>query len=183
MSGIASKHRAGGKGCVVNSQSVQEKLSLEHQAARLFMRMYERQYGAEMRHIWHNEPRKPDVSCYMDGQRLDIEIAHLYGSEQEAMALLGRDLSAQTQFELRQLWLQPSDQRLAYALNKILLSKAEKCYESQRVWLVVRNANPLWMAADIENVKAQVRLPQSHPFQAIWVIGDWSGHSGMVKFG
>ena len=77
-------------------QELSEKIRLEHEAARLFMRLYQRRYGVSMRHIWHNEPAKPDVSCYLEQQRLDLEIAHLYGSEAEAMQLLGRDLSPLT---------------------------------------------------------------------------------------
>ena len=81
------------------SSSEQEKIALEHQAARLFMRWYERNTGIRIRHIWHNEPQKPDVSCYLDGARLDLEIAHLYGSEEEAMQILGRNLSDKTRLE------------------------------------------------------------------------------------
>ena len=87
----------------------EEKIKLEHEAARLFMRLYEQRFGITMRHIWHNEPARPDVSCYYDNQRLDLEIAHLYGSEAEAMQILGRSLSLQTHQELLALQqVQPS---------------------------------------------------------------------------
>ncbi len=56
------------------------------------MRLYQHKFGVKMQHIWHNEPAKPDVSCYLEQQRLDLEIAHLYGSEAEAMKILGREL-------------------------------------------------------------------------------------------
>jgi len=65
------------------NSSIQEKIYLEHEAARLFMRFYEKQTGIPMRHIWHNLPRKPDVSCYLNDSKLDLEIAHIYGSEAE----------------------------------------------------------------------------------------------------
>ena len=49
-----------------------EKLHLEHEAAKLFMRHYEKETGHEIRHIWHNEPSRPDISCILEGSRLDL---------------------------------------------------------------------------------------------------------------
>ena len=91
------------------NHSQSEKIRLEHEAAKLFMHRYEKDTGVHFRHIWHNEPSQPDVSAWLDGERLDIEIAHLYGSEQEAMKILGKDLSPKTQRELRYL---ESEQRV-----------------------------------------------------------------------
>ncbi|WP_340677942.1 hypothetical protein [Paraglaciecola sp.] len=123
--------------------SEQEKIALEHQAAKLFMHWYEHDTGKHIRHLWHNRPNKPDVSCRLEGQRLDLEIAHLYGSEQEAMALLGRALNELTRLELRELVsTSESDKRLLFALNRILANKSLKHYKSARVWLVIRNAHP-----------------------------------------
>ncbi|MFG1490414.1 hypothetical protein ABMA58_14280, partial [Oceanospirillum sp. HFRX-1_2] len=62
------------------SHSDLEKRLLERDAARLFMRRYEQDFNEPMRHIWHNEPSKPDISCYFQGQPLDLEIAHLYAT-------------------------------------------------------------------------------------------------------
>ena len=75
------------------NNSEHEKLLLEHQAAKLFMRWYEHETGNPIRHLWHNRPAKPDVSCRFEGDRLDLEVAHLYGGEQEAMQILKRELS------------------------------------------------------------------------------------------
>ena len=86
----------------------EEKIQLEHEAARLFMRLYEQRFGVKMRHIWHNEPARPDVSCYYDEQKLDLEIAHLYGSEAEAMHILGRELGTNTHKELMALLRTPA---------------------------------------------------------------------------
>lgn len=83
--------------------SIDEKIALEHQAAKLFMRLYQHKFGVKMQHIWHNEPAKPDVSCYLEQQRLDLEIAHLYGSEAEAMKILGRELKGGTLDSLQSL--------------------------------------------------------------------------------
>jgi len=159
----------------------QEKIELEHEAARLFMRQWERTTGVPIRHIWHNRPTKPDCSCFLDGERLDLEIAHLYGTEAEAMAILGRDLSEQTRHELALMDHDRQDERLLNALNRILAAKAQKTYKSDRVWLVIRNANSLWTKTDIDNLQHRIEVPGGHPFEQIWMVADMKGGSGIVQ--
>jgi hypothetical protein len=161
--------------------SESEKRELEHQAARFFMRAYERELGVKMRHIWHNEPRKPDVSCYWQDQKLDLEIAHLYGSEQEAKEILGRELSEKTRSELMHLMQTPPDHRLLEALNRLLANKAEKTYQSRRTWLVIRNTHPLWQRQDFEARCRYIAMPISHPFEQVWLLGDMQGESGILQ--
>jgi hypothetical protein len=161
--------------------SEQEKMALEHQAAKLFMRWYERDTGKLIRHLWHNQPNKPDVSCQLEGQRLDLEIAHLYGSEQEAMAILGRELSELTRLELRELVSNSEpNKRLLVALNRILYNKSLKQYKTNRVWLVIRNAHPAWDKSHIEALQHCIDVPPNHPFEQIWIVGDFQGKSGIV---
>ncbi len=165
-----------------NESSDKEKISLEHQAAKLFMRWYEHNTGQPIRHIWHNEPSKPDVSCWFDGEHLDLEIAHLYGTEQEAMKILGRSLSEQTRMELRQLEADTDPHhRLLNALNRILKNKADKHYHTKRVWLVIRNAHPAWTAQAVEALQHRITVPSAHPFEQIWIVGDFDGKSGIVQ--
>lgn len=161
--------------------STEEKVELEHQAAKLFMRHYEQLTGQKIRHIWHNQPRKPDVSCRLKGERLDLEIAHLYGSEEEAMLILGRHLSDQTRQALHELQTVSSDVRLLNALNRILRQKAIKRYQSGRVWLVIRNAHPAWSHNQIIALQHHIDVPQQHPFEQIWMVADWQGQSGIVQ--
>ncbi len=163
------------------SESQKEKLRLEHEAARLFMRLYEQCFAVPIRHIWHNEPKKPDVSCYLANEKLDLEIAHLYGSEVEAMMLLGRDLQPETRQILAELNQTPIEARLLKALNRLLANKAEKNYHTQRVWLVVRNVNPHWKREDFVQRRASVKLPSQHPFEQIWLVADSQGESGLVQ--
>ena len=150
---------------MMNATSQHEKIQLEHQAAALFMKLYERNTNIRMRHIWHNEPNKPDVSCYREDKKLDLEIAHLYGSETEAMAILGREISLEMQQELAQMMQEPSELRLQTALQRLLHNKAQKRYQSDNVWLVIRNASLLWQAEDIISIKHALYIPDSHPFE------------------
>lgn len=167
--------------------SEQEKILLEHEAARLFMRWYEHDSGKPIRHIWHNQPIKPDVSCQLEGKKLDIEVAHLYGSEQEAMQILGRALSDRTRQELREQELRDREKvsgphsRLLDALNRILTNKSVKHYQSQRVWLVIRNAHPAWRKDDIMALQHCIAVPVNHPFEEVWIVGDFLGESGIVQ--
>ncbi len=162
--------------------SSEEKIALEHQAAKLFMRAYEKLSGQKIRHIWHNKPSKPDVSCKLENEQLDLEIAHLYGSELEAMSILQRDLSEQTRLELfKQRSQRNTDQRLCLALEKILANKAGKHYDSERVWLVIRNAHPAWTAPIIAEKAPRLTMPEKHPFEQIWIIGDFEGSTGIIR--
>jgi hypothetical protein len=153
--------------------SEREKQQLEHGAAKLFMRSYERLTHTPMRHIWHNQPAKPDVSCYLGESQLDIEVAHLYASETEAMAVLGRPLSLTMQRELAVMALAPSTQRLNTGLGRLLKQKAGKHYHSQRVWLLIRNASPMWHRADFERELPHLPVPLTHPFEQIWLLCDF----------
>ena len=162
--------------------STAEKLHLEHEAAKLFMRRYEKDTGHQIRHIWHNQPIRPDVSCMLEGERLDLEIAHLYGSEQEAMKILGRSLSERTRAELReQACCSDVNQRLLNALNRILTNKAQKHYDSKKVWLIIRNAHPAWTANSILSLQHKIDVPTAHPFEQIWIVADLSAESGIVQ--
>lgn len=147
-----------------------EKLRLEHEAAKSFMRRYEKQFGVPVRHIWHNSPRKPDVSCYLNGEKLDLEIAHLYGSDEEAKHLLGRSLSAETLAVLQHLEKTPPAHRLLEALNLVLLKKSQKRYDSKKVWLVIRNLNPYWKTEEFASHAHLIEQPDKHPFEQIWLL-------------
>jgi len=176
---------ADGLGTIVVSElndSEREKIDLEHQAAKLFMRWFERETGQLIRHLWHNRPAKPDVSCRFEGDRLDLEVAHLYGSEQEAMQILGRYLDDKTRHELQELekTTEP-DLRLLTALNRILLNKSIKHYKTKRVWLIIRNSHPAWSKNQIQDLQHQISVPATHPFEQIWIVADWNGESGIVR--
>ena len=169
------------------------KRQLERDAARLFMRQYELKFATPMRDIWHNEPSKPDISCHLGGQPLDLEIAHLYASVSEAK-LLTREITEQVspadelkasdkELELirylSELVEMDSHQRLYTALGHILRRKAEKHYDSKRVWLVIRNASPIWQADDFRRCASSLQL-QSHPFENIWLLPDFNGQQAPI---
>ena len=71
--------------------------------------------------------------------------------------------------------------RLLKVLNRILANKSQKHYESKRVWLVIRNAHPAWNVSEIAAVRNNIALPNKHPFEQIWVIGDLLGTTGILR--
>ena len=166
----------------MKNQSVEEKLQLEKAATELFIAAYEKRFGISISYLCHNTPSKPDVSCELDGQRIDFEIAHLYGSEQEAMDILGRELTEETRQALQDLTHNgDTDNRLQKALLRILQNKAVKHYDSAKVWLVIRNAHPSWRVNDALHLFQSLAFPDSHPFEQIWLIKDFSGQEGILR--
>jgi len=165
------------------------KRQLERDAAKHFLRLYEQLHKTPMRNIWHNEPSIPDISCHLDGKPLDLEIAHLYASASEAR-ILTREIIEQVEdadpylkasdkeeeliHYLSDLVEMDSQQRLVIALGRILSSKAQKQYDSSRVWLVIRNASPLWKADDFKRCIQHFRMPKN-PFEQIWLLPEFDG--------
>ncbi|OOV88096.1 hypothetical protein [Oceanospirillum linum] len=162
------------------SHSDLEKRLLERDAARLFMRRYEQDFNEPMRHIWHNEPAKPDISCYFQGKPLDLEIAHLYATSEEAKHVRDRDNTDLLWHYLAELAsVNPCD-RLETALLSLLHSKAQKHYDSDRVWLVIRNVSPLWTRSELLNV-AMSFDETNYPFEQIWLLPDFDGELPLIQ--
>lgn len=165
------------------------KRQLERDAAKHFLRLYEQMYDTPMRNIWHNEPSRPDISCHLNGKPLDLEIAHLYASASEAKILTqeiidqvqgGHSSLTPTDKErelihyLSDLITMDKQQRLITALSRVLSSKSQKTYDSPRVWLVIRNASPLWRAEDFLLCRECFHVPDN-PFEQIWLLPEFDG--------
>jgi hypothetical protein len=184
------------------NRSESTKRQLERDAAKHFLRLYEQMHQTPMRNISHNEPSRPDISCHLDGKPLDLEIAHLYASASEAK-ILSREIIEQVQgyqvpFDHREKKLEPSEkelellnylsdliemssqQRLITALTRILNSKGQKSYDSPRVWLVIRNASPLWQAKDFQQCMQHFQVPEN-PFEQIWLLPEFDGSEPPIQ--
>ena len=124
----------------------------------------------------------PDATCRIGNTEIDLEIAHLYGSDIDAQRLLGRNRRVPfTEETLKEQRLIPLNLRIPNELNSILKSKSKKTYETERVWLVIRNGYPLWNKEDFENYKSEIILPKEHPFEKIWLVCDSRGYSGLIE--
>ena len=155
------------------NQSEREKQALEHQATVLFLQHYKALFSVTAGKISHNQPAKPDVSVSINDKQVDIEVAHLYASETEAMAVLGRPLSLPLQHELAELAQEPTERQLCHALQCLLAKKATKRYQSSGPWLLIRSASSLWTHDDFVRALTSLTIPQKHPFSRIWLLTDW----------
>lgn len=162
------------------NRSESTKRQLERDAAKHFLRLYEKMHDTPMRDIWHNEPSKPDISCHLEGKPLDLEIAHLYASANEAKLLSHADIEQVLFNYLSDLNELDSPECLNTALTRLLLSKAQKQYDSPRVWLVIRNASPLWQTEDFKNCIKHFHMPDN-PFEQIWLLPEFDGSELPIK--
>jgi len=114
---------------------------------------------------------EPDGLCSFDGQQLHVEVAHVYGTESDAKQLLGRTgKSAATPEQQTLSNMVPLDARLLKPLNRLLADKATKKYQTERVWLLIRSAFPLWRLDDFKKHQASIEIPPAHPFEQIWLL-------------
>ncbi len=127
----------------------------------------------EDRFVFHElrDPPQPDGYCSFDGQPLHIEVGHVYGTRSDAKRLLRRTgRSAAAPAEIVDARMVSLDARLLRPLNYLLDSKAKKTYQASRVWLLIRSAFPLWNIDDFTEYQTEIRIPQSHSFEQIWLL-------------
>ena len=91
----------------------------------------------------------PDTKCDFDGNVMFIEVAHLYGITSDAKRLLGRTgKSYPSVMERKRARFTPLRVRIGQKFVEILQQKCKKTYATDSVWLLIRNANPLWSCSD-----------------------------------
>lgn len=75
------------------------------------------------------------------------------------------------------------DDRTLFSLNQLLLQKSKKAYSFDPVWLVVRNAFPLWSLKDYQMNKKMIKVPENNTFRQVWLICDRTsiGTPGIMK--
>jgi hypothetical protein len=125
------------------------------------------------------QPPEPDALCLLDGKQLGVEVAHLYGTGQDAERITGavqKRRNPLTEEERMDNRLKPFRERVLAELNtKVLGKKAKKSYRRSPVWLLVRNMFPLWNRQDFEEHKDEIIVPREHPFEHIWLLGEHDG--------
>jgi len=160
---------------------MKEKEALEFYALQHFIATYNRTHSTLLRFVELRKPPEPDALCLIDGEELWIEVTHLHGSEPvDAMRNLGRwpprnaegSWIEKHEQETRRKSLQ---QRVLPKLNESLDDKANTPYSRSPVWLLVRNAFPLWNKQDFEQHIDEIAVPESHPFQHIWLLTERDG--------
>jgi len=165
----------------INIKKLDEKRRLEVWAIIHFIRIMRKKYKRWLILKEFSNPPNPDFYCNLDGEKIGIEIAHLYGSERNSRLLLGREQKNEQNIQSRITHsVVPLNCRIPYDLNRILLQKANHRYGG-KTWLVIRNAFPIWHKDDFEQYIHQINIPHKHSFDEIWLICDRKGSSGILR--
>ena len=163
---------------------MEEKEYLEVTAANAFCHAYSALYQVRAAFDHLNLPRKPDVTVCIDGLPQDLEIAHLYRNQDEAMQLKNVCLQPPSGAIIAvkpHATVTPLLTDLVDALTELLTKKSTKSYQSNRPWLVIRNGSPKWQRRDFAIALQRLTIPRVHPFHEIWVIPDLNGMQGLIK--
>lgn len=152
---------------------MKQKDNLEYYAVINFISEYNRSYKKQLHFVRQSKPPKPDVICLHNKKEIGIEVAHTYGSGEEAAIRLGNRNSSDFPNTLhRKRRITPVDIRALNSLNAIMTKKATKTYDISSTWLLIRNGFPLWSLSDYRNYKKEIFIPEETPFHKIWLLCD-----------
>ena len=160
-----------------------EKEHLEIGALTQFSLALETELGAgrfSFREL--RKPPEPDGLCSLDSSPLYVEVGHIYGTQSDVKQLLGRtgkSVASQDQKSLSAMV--PLDARLLMPLNRLLAEKATKIYSASPVWLLIRSAFPLWELEDFKAHRNNILVPESHPFEQIWLLCGAQASAGVLR--
>jgi len=159
-----------------------EKESLEVSAFKIFVDLYNKENASFLRLVEQRKPPYPDLYCQLNSGDLDIEVAHIYGTNVDAQRILARKRrNPFTKKELKNNRLIPLSNKIPAKLNLLLADKAHKKYKSDRVWLLIRNTHPAWTKHDFQFYLSDIVVPDENPFEEIWLVCDTRGYSGILR--
>ncbi len=153
-------------------------------ALQHFVAIYNRSHGSQLHFVerlqpGQEQPPEPDALCLLDGKQLGVEVAHLYGTGQDAERITGavqKRRNPLTEEERMDNRLKSFRERVLAELNtRVLGKKAKKSYRRSPVWLLVRNMFPLWNRQDFVQHMDEIIVPSNHPFEHIWLLGELDG--------
>jgi len=158
--------------------------ALVFKALQHFVAMYNRSHRSQLHFVerlqpGQQQPPEPDALCLLDGKQLGVEVAHLYGTGQDAERITGavqKRRNPLTEEERMDNRLKAFRERVLAELNtKVLGKKAKKRYRRSPVWLLVRNRFPLCNRQYFEQHMDEIIVPEDHPFEHIWLLGEHDG--------
>ena len=160
-----------------------EKDDLEKFAIIEFCEAYNQRHpGYHLTYVERCLPPLPDTRCTLADEDVYIEVAHVYGCPSDAKRLLGRQgRSYPDAAEQQRTRLTPLSSRIGDNLARVLQCKCEKTYSAASVWLLVRNANPLWTYSDFQSYLADTSITLGeHPFEQLWLLCGPRADSGII---
>lgn len=144
-------------------QDYKEKKDLERQAIKQFIRIYNCNNEDKYRLLYMQE-RPDSVLEVKPGQRLGMEITHLFYDSDEAKKLLGRAKEKQESTK--------SPEKLIDELNELIARKEskKKLYSTDYpISLLIRNMSPLYNMSDFIAASEHIYKP-NHVFQDVWFL-------------
>lgn len=159
-----------------------EKQALEQGAIENFSTAYTEDAESTLQFVKLIEPPFPDGMCTLNGNNIYIEVGHIYGTTSDTKHLLARTgKSAPTKEGKKYSRLIPLNGRLINPLNRLLEKKSNKKYNGSPVWLLIRNAMPLWSKEDFQDHLNDIIIPSNHPFDQIWLLCGPRSDFGILK--
>ena len=161
-----------------------EEDALVYAALQHFVSSYNRSHPGQLCFVQRLQPGnqlppEPDTLCLLNEKELGVEVAHLYGTGQDAERLTKPNQEHRrnplTDEEMMRNRIKCFRVRVFAELNDILRKKADKQYRRSPIWLLVRNVFPLCNAQDFEQHEDEIVVPEDHPFQHIWLLGERDG--------
>jgi len=164
----------------MNIKKLDDKRRLEFYAVLYFIWDQRKNHHRWLIFKEFSEPPDPDTYCLLNGEKVGIEVTHLFGDGQDAQKLLGKMTTPEEYQQLKENpALAPLTQSIPNAINRILEDKANHHYGG-KTWLVIRNAFPLWEKGDFETYLPEIIIPRHHAFEEIWLVCDRFGASGTL---
>lgn len=141
-----------------------EKEKIEREALAYFLRLYNRKFDAKYRIAEKRERPDFEVEDRISGNRMGVEIAHIFHDKKEAMMMMGRDPS-----EIHGI-ITAQDHVDVFA--EVLKKKGEKArsypFDGPLV-LVLRDFSRIFTPKFLFDERLGLKVPSS-PYREIWYL-------------
>ncbi|KUO53515.1 MAG: hypothetical protein APF76_11945 [Desulfitibacter sp. BRH_c19] len=145
------------------NENQSEKRMLEKAAIELFICSFKEIFGVEYKVVCYQE--RPDAILEdPEGNRLGMEVTHLFYDELKAKILLGKSNSTGHKTESFYKYLD--------VLNDLLDKKAKTGLNYPIGYpcsLLIRDTSPVWTKEDFEEANSLIKLPQK-VYKDIWLL-------------
>jgi hypothetical protein len=150
---------------VTRGAPMTERELLESAACTHFLNAYNKRNGTQFAVVDHRD--KPDflIKDSLNGEKLGIEVMHLYYDSKEAKMVLGR--------QPKELHGTMTISELIAQLNNDLVQKVFQSVKydfSGPMFLVIRVASPIFDQADFEMFEDEIIVPVPNAFAEIWLL-------------
>ncbi len=165
----------------MNIKDLDDKKQLEFYAVLYFIRDQRKNHRRWLIFQEFSEPPNPDAYCLLNGERVGIEVTHLFADNHAAGKAQNKAIPPRNPQKSPRPAAPPSPRPgLPHELNRLLDDKARHHY-GNRTWLVIRNTDPVWRKQDFEQYRDDIIIPGRHAFEEIWLVCDPQGASGTMR--